>query len=220
MFLLLTVFSCQTGAPDDDEENALNVENGNSSNNGNWANSSENSRGPTGRRPTHPTEATAWDTRKLLLSSKLPSVDLLNSCQEELRSLASDAGSQEDLLRLEKNLRSAAARNPELYHWCFYRIATLIDWSLEKDEGILPRDKMPRFFTRMKGLWALARALDNLYGTKLYFSYIQIRYMQISKDYFGRPLEVFTSPLGDVRKINKKNKEPKAAGEFDDEDDF
>ena len=168
----------------------------------------------------HPKQATAWETRKLLLTSKLPATESLNSCQEELRSLASEAGSEEDMVRLQEAVASAARRNPQLYHWCFYRIVTLIDWSLDKDEGVLPRDKIPRFFSRMKGLWALARALDDIYRTRLYFSYLRIRYMQISKDYFGRSLDVITEPLGSAHKNENSNskKKSKPAGNFNDED--
>lgn len=122
------------------------------------------------------------------------------------------------MLKLQKNIRGAAIKNPELYHWCFYRIATLIDWSLEKDDGVLPREKMPRFFNRMKALWALARVLDNIYSTRMYFSYIRIRYMQISKDYFGRPLEVVTSPLGEPYKNNTTPVKKKDAGPMADDD--
>lgn len=167
----------------------------------------------------HPKEATAWDTRKLLLTNKLPPTDQLNNCQEELRALSSETGSQEDMIRLENNIRSAAIRNPNVYHWCFYRLVTLIDSSLEKDEGVMPREKMPRFFARMKGLWALARVLDKIYGTKLYFSYIRVRYMQISRDFFGRPLEVITAPLGESNSNRPKPQKKKDAGEFQEDDD-
>ena len=219
LIILFFAIACRS-APTADDDNDSNMANssGNPDTPGNWATNNGNGSVSGRPKPPQPKEATAWETRKLLVTSKLPSIELLNNCQEELRALASDAGSQDDMLRLQKNIRLAAARNPELYHWCFYRTATLIDWSLERDEGILPREKMPRLFARFKALWALGLALDSIYGTKRYFSYIRIRYIQISRDYFGRPLEVITTPLGQPYKSTDSGSKKKEAGEFKEDD--
>jgi hypothetical protein len=48
----------------------------------------------------------------------------------------------------------------------------------------------------MKTLWIFARGLDALDGRTRYYDYLYVRYVQLSKQYFGRDVDRIGQPMG------------------------
>ena len=93
-----------------------------------------------------------------------------------------------------------------------------LDEKLRNDAlGVLLEDRSLTFSKEMKSLWILALALDKATGSKKYFAYLRTRYLDLSKDFFARDLEIFAPPMGTKKKRqeNKNSQRKKPAGEVD-----
>lgn len=160
----------------------------------------------------HPVAPSKWRTQELMLRASLPNYEKLQACQTEVRALGAKAINRELLLESRNILAQAVNRNKVIYHWCFYLTAMQLDNQIDKlDVKVSFLDKYKLFIKEMKGLWILARALDATFGSKRYFGYIRSRYIDMTRDYFGRDLTVISAPLGDAKR-RMLPPPPKAAG--------
>ena len=138
---------------------------------------------------THPKEATAWFTRKLIMTSRQPSPDSISRCQERVESNSSQAQNLRSLEDVAAGLENVTAESPKVYHWCFYQMMSDLDNRLAGDSSLMD-EKANIFLARMKSLWVLARALDATSNSKTYMKYLRSRYTDISQNVFGRNLEL------------------------------
>ena len=96
-----------------------------------------------------------------------------------------------------RKVMSLASADTELYHFCFYQLMVRLDDRLAVG-GPLMTEVATNFIDGMKALWILAGGLDALSGQQHYFDYLRARYVQISKDVFGRDVVVVGPPMGGV----------------------
>lgn len=136
----------------------------------------------------HPKEPTAWFTRRLLMTSPHPSAKRINECRERVDAAIKDAPNLRALVEVSKSLEDTIMESPNLYHWCFYQMMADLDLRLENDTPLMT-DKGEVFLTRMRSLWAMARALDQTLPDRGYMTYLRVRYTEISQNVFGRNLE-------------------------------
>jgi hypothetical protein len=145
----------------------------------------------------HPKKPTAWDTRVLISTTPQPNSTKISDCFEQIHRIATDAGNQQDMLAAQSHVTNLAAQDVKTYHFCFYQMMVRLDERLDVG-GPMMTELADAFFDNMKQLWLLARGLDQLGGQKLYFDYLQQRYVQQSRQYFGREVDVVGPPMGDV----------------------
>lgn len=153
------------------------------------------------------------------MNSELPEQSKLDECRKEIEALGEYATSQDALILATQKFRAMVADDLELYHWCFYYSMVVLDNKLENDGlGIYWEQKNQKFAEHMKSLWILALSLDQILKTKSYFTFLQRRYIQISRDYFAKDLDAVSSPLGG--NLEPPKKKGKAAYSFDEVDDY
>ena len=145
-----------------------------------------------------PQQATAWHTRMLIASNPQPTGARIYSCIEQVTRIAEEAPNQQDMMNAQTQVTQLAANDQELYHYCFFQLMVRLDDRLAVG-GPLMSEVATSFFDTMRAMWILARGLDALHGRTKYFDYLQRRYVQISKDTFGRDVEVVGPPMGSVR---------------------
>jgi len=162
---------------------------------------------------SHPKKATAWQTRKMLMMSELPPPDRLRGCKTDVDAISQESRNKDDVIKATRTMKILVEQDPKFYHWCFYTYVTLVDQRLDS-QGTTFDERSQFFIHSMRGLWILGRTLDAEWESDLYFRYLRARYVQLSRDYFGRNLEVLSDPLGD--QIDKEKVSPakgtKAAG--------
>jgi hypothetical protein len=141
----------------------------------------------------HPTKATAYATRVLITTARLPPASDLAKCTDEIRAIAKLSANKDLLAQAQMSLMNTIASNPTLYHYCFYNMMLELDQKLDEG-GPMMTELADQFFGGFRALWILGRTLDASSGTGEYFDYLRKRYVQISKDYFGRNLERFRVP--------------------------
>jgi hypothetical protein len=141
----------------------------------------------------HPAKATAYATRVLLTTANLPPASELAKCADEIKAIAKASSNNELLAQAQMSLMKTVASNPTLYHYCFYTVMMELDQKLDEG-GPLMTNLADQFFAGFRALWILGRTLDAASGTGEYFGYLRKRYVQMSKDYFGRDLERYRSP--------------------------
>ena len=79
------------------------------------------------------------------------------------------------------------------------------------NETPLMTDKAEIFLTRMRSLWAMAKALDQTMPDRGYMTYLRVRYTDISQNVFGRNLE----PM-DIESLRHSGSRPlKSASSFE-----
>jgi len=117
----------------------------------------------------------------------------LTKCTDEIKAIAKTSSNKELLAQAQLSLMKTVASNPTLYHYCFYSVMMELDQKLDEG-GPMMTDLADQFFAGFRALWILGRTLDASSGTGEYFTYLRKRYVQISKDYFGRDLERYRSP--------------------------
>jgi hypothetical protein len=64
-----------------------------------------------------------------------------------------------------------------------------LDLKLDSTASLMD-EKGEIFLSRMRSLWVMARALDELNHSEVYMKYLRVRYTEISQTVFGRNLEV------------------------------
>lgn len=147
----------------------------------------------------HPAKATAYATRVLIATrgggrtagvTSWPGTARLGTCSDEIRALARESTSQEQLMRAQMDLTESVGQDPTLYHFCFYNVMVELDQKLDEG-GPVMTELASEFFAGFRALWILGRSLDAVTGKTTYFDYVRKRYVQVSKDYFGRDLEIY-----------------------------
>ncbi len=146
----------------------------------------------------HPKHATAWDTRMLIASNVQPTAERVYSCIRQVTQIADEAPNQQDMMSTQTQMTQLVATDQVLYHYCFYQLMVRLDDRLAVG-GPLMTEVATSFFDTMRAMWILARGLDAFNGRQIYFDYLQKRYVQISKDTFGRDVQVVGPPMGSVR---------------------
>lgn len=142
----------------------------------------------------HPKNSTAWAVQALLAASQLPPASILQECRDRILSIGKEASNEGSLMQSARSLEALTMAAPERFHWCFYASVVELDANLERI-GVSQDQRAEMFFVHMQGLWPLAMALDRHFKVTTYFSYLRSRYLQISKDYFARDLDVFGNPI-------------------------
>lgn len=139
-------------------------------------------------RLSHPKDATAWNTRRLILSARQPSPSDISGCFETVVGAMKGAKNLQALEDASVSLQGSISKNNSLYHWCFYQMMADLDEKLDKNLPLMS-EKAELFLERMSQLWILATALTDTIGTDLYIKYLRTRYTNISQNTFGRRLE-------------------------------
>ena len=193
--------SCSTTKSTEQTEDNLNAnanlaedDTENNADNGTNASDTQEARQDEGTFP-HPSKATAWHTRVLLYSTPQPTADELYRCIDKVKKIGGEAGNPQDMLTLPSQITSLAASQNKIYHFCFYQMMLRLDERLDKG-GALMSELAPAFLDGMKTLWIFARGLDALDGRTRYYDYLYVRYVQLSKQYFGRDVERIGQPMG------------------------
>jgi hypothetical protein len=99
------------------------------------------------------------------------------------------------MLTLAPQITTLAAAQQQVYHFCFYQMVLRLDERLNKG-GPLLSEMAPTFLAQMKTLWIFARGMDALDGNSKYYTYLYKRYVDLSKQYFGRDLQQLGPPMG------------------------
>lgn len=152
----------------------------------------------------------------MVMTSPHPPEAKLTTCHNEVIAIAKNATSNETLLWALDRVAEEIAANVELYHWCFYNSMVLLDNKLQNDGmGILLDQQAKNFTVAVRGLWILAFALEKIRHepNKPYFECLRSRYLELSRDYFGRDLNVVGPPFGNdpVARPGKKKAAPAPA---------
>jgi hypothetical protein len=157
----------------------------------------------------HPKEPTAWFTRRLLMTSSQPSARRINECRERVEAALKDAPNLRALTEVSVSLENTVITAPNLYHWCFYQMMVDLDMRLDSDAPLMT-DKAEIFLSRMRSLWAMAKALDQTMPDGGYMTYLRVRYVDISQNVFGRNLDAM-----DIESFRQSESRPlKSASSF------
>ncbi len=159
----------------------------------------------------HPRTANAWETKSLILTATIPNPKSLDECEAEVRALGRQATNEIQILQTEATVEKLITPNPKFYHWCFYWMSHNLYLRLET-ANLSNDQRSSLFFEGMRSLWPLARGLDRVREVDSYFRYLRNRYLDISAEIFGRPLEIVTEPLGDDDSPRPNFNPNKAAG--------
>jgi hypothetical protein len=153
---------------------------------------------PSGNAPRPRTPAT-WDVKKLLMTWRGSiNLDAVDQCRATIKAVSQEAESQEDMLRALETIGAQAAKEQVQWHWCFYALVLDLDTTMQKSGSLL--DEMAtEFFTRMRQLWIVSTALDSLHQGNTYFALVRRRYIDMSRDIFGRNVDVSGPPMGNLR---------------------
>ena len=106
---------------------------------------------PSSQSRTHPKEATAWSTRRLIMTANQPNPDAIQNCLDTVESLARRATNLEALADAAADLRSDVAKDKTMYHWCFYQMMASLDEKLEQPISLMD-EKAELFLDKMSRL--------------------------------------------------------------------
>jgi hypothetical protein len=161
---------------------------------------------------SHPKDATAWNTRRLILSVRQPSPSDISGCFETVVGAIKGAQNLQSMEDASVALQGIISKNNRLYHWCFYQIMADLDEKLDKNLPLMS-EKAELFLERMSQLWVLGTALTDATGSDLYVKYLRTRYTDISQNTFGRRLETVDPDA----LIMSKHGRGKSAGSFNEQ---
>lgn len=142
----------------------------------------------------HPSEPTAWFTKKLVMTSNQPSSKDINDCTENLDGKARSATNLDAMRKASLSLNNIVVRNKVVYHWCFYQLMANLDSKMEEPLSLMD-EKADIFLDQMAKLWILAYTLDDVSQTNHYMKYLRARYTNISQHTFGRNLELMNHEM-------------------------
>ena len=145
----------------------------------------------------HPKRPTAWYTRIAVATNPQPPADSVADCIDSVTTLGDDSGNAQDLQQAQYQLSGSIEQAPKVHHWCFYQMMVALDEALGRGAPLMT-DMADQFFSGMKRLWILGRSMDSHHGHTRYFRFLQARYVQISRDKFGRNVMVVGEPLGSM----------------------
>jgi hypothetical protein len=157
----------------------------------------------------HPSSPTAWNTRALIMTTPHPPEARLITCHNEMLAIAKNALSDEAMVWALERVSTEISANVGLYHWCFYNSMMLLDNKLLNDGmGLLLDQKAKNFALSFRALWILALSLEEVRRdpARPYFEFLKVRYLELSRDYFGRELNVVGRPFGEELKRRQMNK--------------
>lgn len=137
----------------------------------------------------HPAQVSASSTKQLLITHEQPNAQSLDACRANLQSTANSVFSVPALSDATEKFNSLITESPSLYHWCFYQMLSQLDEKLAGPDLELTK-KYQTFVSEIKFLFILAQALDTNVSPPIYCQYLKLRYIDISKMYFGRRLSV------------------------------
>ena len=180
----VAVLSCQHADKDSEDVSATNESIGNASNPNNLP---------------HPQTANEFATRIYVSTVPQQPPEKIAECIEQIAAIGKESANQDDMQKAVVTTQTLFAQNLPLYHNCFYQLAARLDNRLAQG-GPLVSELSREFFETTQALWIMAKALDKISGKKHYYSYLKQRYVQISKDVFGRHV----APLGDAFDEKKK----------------
>jgi len=147
----------------------------------------------------HPQAANEYATRVFVSTVTQQPPEKIEECIEQISVIGKESANQDDMLKAVTSSQPLFAQNLPLYHACFYQLAARLDNRLAQG-GPLVTELAREFFETTQAMWIMAKALDKIVGKKNYYSYLKQRYIQISRDIFGRDV----SPLGDAFDEKKK----------------
>lgn len=142
----------------------------------------------------HPKGITAFSTRVFVTTQAQVPQEQTAACFEQISAIAAESVNQEDLLSGLAQASSLVANDFSVYHFCFYQMVVKLDERMLVG-GPLMDDLATAFFSGMRQLWILARALDAQTGQGRYLKWLTQRYIAMSQEYFGRNLEPVMPPL-------------------------
>ena len=171
----------------------------------------------------HPASPTAWNTKAMMMTTPHPPDARLLACHNEMLAIAKNAINPDTMLWAQGRVATEIRANFALYHWCFYNSMMLLDNKLQNDGmGLLLEQQAQNFSLSVRSLWILAGALDRLAAAsetasetasatgkaarQPYYEFLQARYMELSRDYYGRSLDVVAPSFGRELKPRPMNK--------------
>lgn len=146
----------------------------------------------------HPAKPSAWHVRTFVTTQPQPPVAKVTACIEQVAAIAKDAENEQGLAAGQIQVGNLIGTDLAVYHYCFYQMMLRLDMRMEAG-GPLMDDLATAFFDGMRRLWILARALDAGMGRDTYFKFLARRYIDMSRQYFGRYIEVVTPPLNRLK---------------------
>jgi hypothetical protein len=196
MLCISVVFSCQ------------HKDKGNDLNSSIEENKSSNEINPNSLK--HPQTANEYATRVYVSTVTDQSPEKISECIEQITAISKESSNQDDMQKAVLSTQSLFNQNLPLYHACFYQLAARLDNRLAQG-GPLLSELSREFFETTHAMWIMAKALDRVVGKKNYYSYLKQRYVQISRDVFGRSVAPLgdgfdekKSPGGNVKQTNEK----------------
>ena len=163
------------------------------------ANDAESDEKNTDNPRPQPASATDWQLEALLLSNPQPTAQELSVCLVRVSAIAQDADNDDALLHSLKELEGMLQQDLNLYHWCYYQM--LHKLSLELGQEGMPFDKKgDYFYLTMKKLWLIAKSLEDWTKDPTYYKFLKSKYLELSKQIFGRDLTPIAPSL-DQRRI-------------------
>ncbi len=142
----------------------------------------------------HPTKFNEAALDNLIMTHEQPKEEFINECKSKVSLATHEANTNDEIIQAKKLTVILVNRDFPTYHWCFYQMMHDCDKARLK-EGIPVKQKLESFNESMKQLWVLSRSLDAVLQNEVYFKYLRKRYMVISKNYFGRNLNLIGRPF-------------------------
>lgn len=139
------------------------------------------------------------DLQNLIFAHKLPELKEIEACKLNLSISVGNTNNEFELVRIKKMITKQIAEKPENYHWCFYSLFQEMNENVEKIGSPLS-EKSLVFMNYMTQLWVLSRALKDFFDDDKYFHILQDRYIYISRNIFGRTVQVISLPLDERQK--------------------
>jgi hypothetical protein len=163
----------------------------------------------------HPQAANEFATRIFVSTAAQHPQEKINECIEQVSAIGRDSFNQDDMVKAVASSQALFTQNFPLYHNCFYRLAANLDNRLAQG-GPLVTELSGEFFETIQAMWIMAKALDKVSGKKVYYPYLKQRYVQISRDVFGRQVAPLADGFDEKRKPggNVKQSDNKAAGPY------
>lgn len=159
----------------------------------------------------HPKGISAFNTRVFISTQAQPAPERIAACFEQMAAIAADATNSEALLEGQNQAAMLIANDFSVYHFCFYQMVVKLDERMAIG-GPLMDDLATAFFNGMRRLWILARAMDVYTGKDRYISWLTKRYIAMSREYFGRNIEVLAPPFSKLE--GQTNRSFKPASSF------
>ena len=141
-----------------------------------------------------PNDSSKWTIQTHVLSFKEQNEKLIDQCKNEVKQISENSRNHQALLLASSQLQSIIRSAPKSYHQCFFHLISSLDLLLDKT-GLSFDRKMQGFLTKMNELWVFSTAMAKFTGNKKYIELTKERYINYSRQYFGRTLETIGQPL-------------------------